>query len=67
MLQSLFIYTYLFYQARLLVYKSSGLKKTLALAHEHIDTAIAALEGLPPSEAKSALIQLARNLPTRKD
>lgn len=51
----------------MLVYKSNGLRKTLSLANEHIETAIAALEELPSSEAKSALIQLARNLPTRND
>lgn len=54
-------------KARLLVYKSSGLKKTLALANEHIDLSIKALEKLPDTEARSALTQLARNLPTRKD
>lgn len=54
-------------QARLLVYQSSGLKKTLALANKHIDLAVSAIEQLPPSEAQAALIQLARNLSTRKD
>jgi hexaprenyl-diphosphate synthase len=50
-----------------LVYQSSGLKKTLELANKHIDLAVSAIEQLPPSEAQSALIQLARNLSTRKD
>ncbi|KAK4515157.1 uncharacterized protein ATC70_002767 [Mucor velutinosus] len=54
-------------KARLLVYQSSGLKKTLALANKHIDLAISAIEQLPSSEAQAALIQLARNLTTRKD
>lgn len=49
------------------MYKSSGLKKTLSLANEHIEAAIASIDKLPPSEAKSALIQLAKNLPTRND
>ncbi|KAI9336887.1 isoprenoid synthase domain-containing protein [Pilaira anomala] len=54
-------------KARVLVYKSSGLKKTLTLANQHVESAIASIDKLPSSEAKSALIQLARNLPTRKD
>ncbi|KAI8646712.1 solanesyl pyrophosphate synthase [Parasitella parasitica] len=54
-------------RARLLVYQSSGLKKTLALANKHVELAVSAIEHLPPSEAQAALIQLARNLPTRKD
>ncbi|KAI9483693.1 MAG: solanesyl pyrophosphate synthase [Benjaminiella poitrasii] len=54
-------------QAHMLVYKSSGLKKTLSLANEHIKLAVAAIEKLPPSNAQTALIQLAKNLPTRKN
>lgn len=50
-----------------MVYKSSGLKRTLTLANTHIESAISAIEKLPPSEAQLALIQLAKNLTTRKD
>ncbi|GAA5804957.1 solanesyl pyrophosphate synthase [Helicostylum pulchrum] len=54
-------------KARVLVYKSSGLKKTLVLANQHVESAVESIAKLPSSEAKSALIQLAKNLPTRKD
>ncbi|KAI8047095.1 isoprenoid synthase domain-containing protein [Gilbertella persicaria] len=54
-------------QARVLIYKSSALKQTLALANQHIESAISTIEKLPPSDSQSALIQLARNLPTRKE
>ncbi|KAI8372341.1 solanesyl pyrophosphate synthase [Choanephora cucurbitarum] len=54
-------------KARVLIYKSSALKRTLDLANLHIDSAIAAIEKLPPSDSRSALIQLAKNLPSRKE
>ncbi|KAI8991892.1 isoprenoid synthase domain-containing protein [Mycotypha africana] len=53
-------------KARLLVYQSSGLKKTLEFAKMHITKAISAIEKLPSSDAQIALVQLANNLPTKK-
>ncbi|KAI7850700.1 solanesyl pyrophosphate synthase [Circinella umbellata] len=53
-------------KARLLVYQSDGLKKTLALAEEHCNLAITAIKKLPPSDARSALIQLTEKLLTRR-
>ncbi|KAI8388373.1 isoprenoid synthase domain-containing protein [Radiomyces spectabilis] len=52
-------------KARVLVYQSNGLKKTLALVTQHCDQAVAAIQTLPRSKAQSALIQLASNLPSR--
>ncbi|KAI8387471.1 isoprenoid synthase domain-containing protein [Blakeslea trispora] len=54
-------------KARVMIYKSSALKRTLELANTHIDLAIAAIEKLPSSDSRSALIQLAKNLPSRKE
>ncbi|KAI8138866.1 solanesyl pyrophosphate synthase [Fennellomyces sp. T-0311] len=53
-------------KARLLVYQSDGLKKTLALAEEHCRMAIEAIQKLPASDARSALIQLTEKLLTRR-
>ncbi|KAI8378070.1 solanesyl pyrophosphate synthase [Radiomyces spectabilis] len=53
-------------KARLLVYQSNGLKKTLGLAESHCKQAIDALHKLPPSEARSALVQLTEKLLTRR-
>ncbi|KAI9299980.1 isoprenoid synthase domain-containing protein [Cunninghamella echinulata] len=53
-------------KARQLVYSSNGLKRTLALATEHCDLAIEAIQQLPPSDAQQALIQLATKSLTRK-
>ncbi|KAI7886239.1 solanesyl pyrophosphate synthase [Lichtheimia hyalospora FSU 10163] len=53
-------------KARLLVYQSDGLKKTLALAEERCSEAIALISKLPPSDARSALIQLTEKLLTRR-
>ncbi|KAJ8653666.1 hypothetical protein O0I10_010704 [Lichtheimia ornata] len=53
-------------KARLLVYQSDGLKKTLSLAEEHCSTAISLISQLPPSDARSALIQLTEKLLTRR-
>ncbi|KAG0175533.1 coq1 putative hexaprenyl diphosphate synthase [Apophysomyces sp. BC1034] len=53
-------------QARLLVYRSNGLKRTLALAEKHCTLAIDAIMQLPPSDAQSALVQLTEKLLTRK-
>ncbi|KAI7900035.1 isoprenoid synthase domain-containing protein [Cokeromyces recurvatus] len=54
-------------KARILIYKSNGLKKTLLLAKEHIELATTAIEKLAPSDAQTALIQLAKNLPSRNN
>ncbi|KAI7869974.1 solanesyl pyrophosphate synthase [Spinellus fusiger] len=53
-------------QARVLVYQSDGLKKTLSLAKMHCQLAIDSLHQLPPSDARSALIQLTQKLLTRR-
>ncbi|KAL0083702.1 Solanesyl pyrophosphate synthase [Phycomyces blakesleeanus] len=53
-------------QARLYVYQSDGLKKTLGLAEKHCQLAIDSLNQLPPSDARSALIQLTQKLLTRR-
>ncbi|ORX51216.1 terpenoid synthase [Hesseltinella vesiculosa] len=53
-------------RARSLVYQSNGLKRTLALAEEHCQLAINAVEKLPPSDAQLALVQLAKKSLTRK-
>ncbi|KAI9253377.1 isoprenoid synthase domain-containing protein [Phascolomyces articulosus] len=53
-------------KARLWVYQSDGLKKTLQLAEEHCHLAISAIKKLPPSDARSALIQLTEKLLTRR-
>ncbi|ORE10273.1 terpenoid synthase [Rhizopus microsporus var. microsporus] len=53
-------------RARDLVYKSDGLKKTLDLATLHCGYAIDALNKLPSSDARSALIQITEKLLTRK-
>lgn len=47
-------------RARDLVYQSDGLKKTLNLAEVHCNYAIDSLNKLPPSDARSALIQMWR-------
>ncbi|CAO3589773.1 unnamed protein product [Absidia cylindrospora] len=49
-------------KTRSLVYQSDGLKQTLALADTHGQEAIKTISALPPSSARDALIQLARNL-----
>ncbi|KAI9321077.1 isoprenoid synthase domain-containing protein [Dichotomocladium elegans] len=49
-------------KARLMVYRGDGLKKTLALAESHCNKAVEAVDSLPPSDARSALVQLAQNL-----
>ncbi|KAI9482629.1 isoprenoid synthase domain-containing protein [Zychaea mexicana] len=54
-------------KARLYVYQSGGLKKTLALAESHCQRAIDAISQLPPSDARSALVQLSSNLIRRKN
>ncbi|KAI8089128.1 isoprenoid synthase domain-containing protein [Halteromyces radiatus] len=53
-------------KARLLVYQSNGLKRTMALAEKHCQLAIDAIQQLPPSDAQAALIQLSRKSLTRK-
>ncbi|KAI9020090.1 solanesyl pyrophosphate synthase [Phycomyces nitens] len=53
-------------QARLYVYQSDGLKKTLGLAEKHCQLAIDSLHQLPPSDARSALVQLTQKLLTRR-
>ncbi|RCH83737.1 coq1 putative hexaprenyl diphosphate synthase, partial [Rhizopus stolonifer] len=53
-------------RARDLVYKSDGLKKTLDLAKTHCKYAIDELNKLPPSDARTALIQITEKLLTRK-
>ncbi|KAI9276093.1 isoprenoid synthase domain-containing protein [Sporodiniella umbellata] len=52
-------------RARDLVYKSDGLKKTLNLAKTHCKYAIDELNKLPPSDARTALIQITEKLLTR--
>lgn len=52
-------------QARYLISKSSGAERTASLAAEHSKTARAALEGLPDSEARTALDELARDTLSR--
>jgi hexaprenyl-diphosphate synthase len=54
------------FQARDLVYQSDGLKKTLDLAEVHCKLATDALYRLPPSDARSALIQITEKLLTRR-
>ncbi|KAI8098968.1 solanesyl pyrophosphate synthase [Halteromyces radiatus] len=49
-------------KTRSFVYQSNGLKRSLSLADTHVQTAIKAINHLPPSTAQEALIQLARNL-----
>ncbi|KAI8993376.1 isoprenoid synthase domain-containing protein [Pilobolus umbonatus] len=53
-------------RARDLVYQSDGLKKTLELAELHCKYATDALYQLPPSDARSALLQITAKLLTRK-
>ncbi|KAL1935684.1 hypothetical protein VTP01DRAFT_4824, partial [Rhizomucor pusillus] len=53
-------------KARLLVYQSDGLKRTLALAEKHCNEAIDAIMQLPPSDARSALVQLTQKLLSRR-
>lgn len=53
-------------QARELISRSSGAERTLALATEHSNMARQALQGLPDSEAKQALDDLARDMLNRK-
>ncbi|KAI8371258.1 isoprenoid synthase domain-containing protein [Choanephora cucurbitarum] len=53
-------------KARDYVYQSDGLKKTLKLAEYHCQLAIHALIQLPPSDARSALIQITEKLLTRR-
>ena len=48
------------------VYQGGGLKKTLALAESHCETAIEAVKQLPASDARSALVQLCENLLRRE-
>ncbi|KAG2181829.1 hypothetical protein INT44_008645, partial [Umbelopsis vinacea] len=51
--------------ARTLVYKSDGLKQTMVLAESHCQAAINAISQLPPSDARSAMIQLTEKVLTR--
>ncbi|CAO3655351.1 unnamed protein product [Mucor hiemalis] len=53
-------------RARDLVYQSDGLKKTLNLAEVHCKYAIDSLNKLPPSDARSALVQITEKLLTRR-
>ncbi|KAI9366200.1 solanesyl pyrophosphate synthase [Pilaira anomala] len=53
-------------RARDFVYQSDGLKKTLNLAEIHCKYATDALYKLPPSDARSALIQITEKLLTRR-
>ncbi|KAI8368736.1 solanesyl pyrophosphate synthase [Blakeslea trispora] len=53
-------------KARDYVYQSDGLKKTLKLAEYHCQLAIQALNQLPPSDARSALVQITEKLLTRR-
>ena len=48
------------------MYQSDGLKKTLKLAEEHCKYATDALNRLPPSDARSALIQITEKLLSRR-
>ncbi|RUO96487.1 solanesyl pyrophosphate synthase [Jimgerdemannia flammicorona] len=52
--------------ARALVYQSNGLKQTRALAESHCQAAIDAAMQFPPSDARSALIQLTEKMVTRQ-
>lgn len=56
----------LYIQARHLIARSSGAERTLELARKHSDLARKALEGLPESEARTALDEMARDTLTRK-
>ncbi|KAI9276246.1 isoprenoid synthase domain-containing protein [Sporodiniella umbellata] len=49
------------------VHESQGLKKTFDLIDHHIEKAIESIEPLPASNAKAALVQLARLVPTKQD
>ncbi|ORY79282.1 isoprenoid synthase domain-containing protein [Leucosporidium creatinivorum] len=53
-------------QARHLISRSSGAERTAALAAEHSKLARQALEGLPDSEARTALDNMARDTLSRK-
>ncbi|KAI8987261.1 solanesyl pyrophosphate synthase [Mycotypha africana] len=53
-------------KARDLVYQSDGLKKTLELATHYCNLAKEALYKLPPSDARSALVQITNKLLTRR-
>lgn len=53
-------------QARQLILRSSGAERTLELATKHSDLARKALEGLPDSEARTALDEMARDTLTRR-
>ncbi|KAK4058365.1 coq1 putative hexaprenyl diphosphate synthase [Microbotryomycetes sp. JL221] len=53
-------------KARQLITKSSGAERTLELATRHSNMAREALKGLPDSEAKQALDDLAKDMLTRK-
>lgn len=53
-------------QTRHLISRSSGAERTAALAAEHSKLARQALEGLPESEARQALDDMARDTLTRK-
>lgn len=53
-------------QARHLISKSSGAERTAALAEEHSQLARKALVGLPESDARTALDELARDTLSRK-
>jgi hexaprenyl-diphosphate synthase len=54
------------HQARHLILRSSGAERTAALAEHHSKLARQALEGLPESEARTALDHMARDTLTRK-
>ncbi|KAM0788341.1 hypothetical protein ACM66B_001482 [Microbotryomycetes sp. NB124-2] len=53
-------------KARHLISRSSGAERTLALATDHSNMARQALEGLPDSDAKQALDDMAKDMLTRK-
>ncbi|KAJ1555199.1 coq1 putative hexaprenyl diphosphate synthase [Cladochytrium tenue] len=48
-----------------LVRQSNGVAQTRELAAAHCDAAVAAIAALPPSQARTALIQLAKSILTR--
>ncbi|RCH94212.1 coq1 putative hexaprenyl diphosphate synthase [Rhizopus azygosporus] len=54
-------------KARLLVYQTNAFKDVMTLADEHIKKAIDSIDHLPTSDARSALVQLVKNLPSRQE
>lgn len=53
-------------QAREMVLRSDGLEQTRALAQEHANQAISAIESFPASEAKDGLIEMCVKTTTRR-